>query len=97
MKIRPEKQQLAELLTQFYLRLQLKEEEIISIRDLAKKMDVTESQLARWMSDTQDIMPRGDGAIKLVNFYIDHFGEEALKIYDVMGWDRPKHPQDAKE
>jgi len=92
MKIKPEKQQLVELLTQFYLRLQLKLEKNISIHDLADLMHLSESQLARWMSDTQNVMPRGENAIRLVNFYIDHFGEEALQIYDVMGWDRPRLP-----
>lgn len=90
MEIRKEKKKLADLLTDFHLRLQLELGKSIGIFELADMVGVSGPQMSRWMTTTQNSMPGGGSAIQLVNFYLEYFGEEALYIYDYLGWDRPK-------
>lgn len=91
-----EKKRLADLLTDFHLRLQLELGRNIGIFELAGMMEISGPQVSRWMTTTQNSMPGGENAIRLVNFYMDYFGEEALEIYDSMGWERPKFPQTSR-
>ena len=90
MEIKPEKKQFSKQLTHFHLRLQLELGKKVGIQELAEMIGVSAPQISRWMKTNQNILPGGPSTILLINFFVDYFGEEALVLYDTLGWERPR-------
>jgi len=80
MRIKPEKIAFSKLLTKFHLRLQLELGRKVRIQELAEMIGVSGALLSSWMKTTQNRLPGGLNAIRLVNFFVDCFGEEAFLL-----------------
>lgn len=88
-----EKKRFAKKLTDFHLRLQVEKGRTIGVFELAAMIGVSGPQVSRWLTTTQNSLPGGGNAIKMVNYFMQYFGGEALELYDAMGWERPSSAQ----
>ncbi len=92
-----EKEALADLLNQFIsdynaaLARQHKSEERLTLSEISEKAKVPRSQLSNWMSKATDRKPSLGNFMKLVNYFYTLIGDEALRLYDVLGIPRPNH------
>ncbi len=96
-KVSSSKVELADALTTFFLRVNIERVKNglgqLDITKWAAEIGVSRSGLNLWMTKGNNRKPGGRSAIRIANYLLERFGEEALQIYDLLGWDRPATPK----
>jgi hypothetical protein len=64
----------------------------ITLKELAADIDVTRAQLNRWISDSNNEFSGSNYATRVINCFLERYGNEAIQLYDYLGWTRPIVP-----